>query len=152
ADADRSVGVACAVGGPGSGTAGAAGRELDTARPAGMLPRIRRAGRRHGAGGSTGGPRPGPETRARSARLRRLLASDRLAPAALPKLDPKLRMIANGSAIVNARRAEQSSALAVTDERLLASTPPLFGVSAASQLPRGFRKGHQREIPSGVQV
>lgn len=56
------------------------------------------------------------------------------------KLQPKLRMIANGSSAVNAVRAEQSSSLMVTDTRLLEEVEQLRGDDATpikeSELPK----------------
>ena len=39
------------------------------------------------------------------------------------KLDPKLRMLANGSEEVNTLRAERSPAIAVVDPKILDTTP-----------------------------
>jgi len=46
------------------------------------------------------------------------------------KLQPKLRMIANGSTVVNIVRAERCAALAVTSPPILKKFPPLRGTAA----------------------
>ena len=48
------------------------------------------------------------------------------------KLSPRLRMVLNGNATVNALRSEQDPALAVVEERTLASVPSLL----AGEIPR----------------
>ena len=49
------------------------------------------------------------------------------------KLDPKLRMLANGSEEVNTLRAERSPAIAVVDPKILKDTPLLRGPDASPE-------------------
>lgn len=54
----------------------------------------------------------------------------RIAPGTLKKLQPKLRMIADGNTTVNVVRAERCGALAVDDDDLLKRIPPQRGQHA----------------------
>src|SRR2546423_3132044 len=70
------------------------------------------------------------------------------------KLQPKLRMIANGNAKVNTIRAEQSSSIAVINQTLLKQTPICRGDDAVpikqSELPQSVKRGHLKEVPANV--
>jgi subtilisin family serine protease len=74
----------------------------------------------------------------------------------LHKLQPLLRMIANGDEVVNARRAQQSAFLAVADEKLRErvsfapdDAPPL---ATRSQLDPGEKRGTLEQLATGVQT
>ena len=54
----------------------------------------------------------------------------RIAPATLKKLQPKLRMIADGDTAVNVVRAERCAALMVTSPSALKKSPSLRGAAA----------------------
>jgi subtilisin family serine protease len=64
----------------------------------------------------------------------------RIAPETLRKLQPKLRMIADGDTTVNVVRAERCGALAVDDKALLARIPPQRGQHARPVALRTVRK------------
>jgi subtilisin family serine protease len=71
------------------------------------------------------------------------------------KLDPKLRMVANGSSTVNAVRAEQCAAVTLpADNPLLQRIPPLRDENARPlsrrELPPGIERGKLGTIPSDV--
>jgi subtilisin family serine protease len=72
----------------------------------------------------------------------------------LRKLQPKLRMIRNGSSEVNTLRAEQASPLFVTDKKLLKAAPDLCRTDVESEArPEKIPKvkiPRQAEIPAGV--
>jgi subtilisin family serine protease len=57
--------------------------------------------------------------------------SAKLSPELIRKLQPKLRMIADGDTTVNVVRAERCAALSVVSDSLLKKTPPLRGAAAA---------------------
>jgi subtilisin family serine protease len=74
----------------------------------------------------------------------------------LHKLQPLLRMIANGDDVVNARRAEQSAFLAVADAKLRAQVsfapddePPL---ATRGQLAPTERRGELERLATGVET
>jgi subtilisin family serine protease len=64
----------------------------------------------------------------------------RIKPDTLKKLQPKLRMIADGDTTVNVVRAERCGALAVDDDRLLARIPPQRGQHAQPASRRSIGK------------
>lgn len=72
------------------------------------------------------------------------------------KLDPKLRMVANGSEVVNTLRAEQSAAVGVQDPDLLARVPRRRDLGdrsvARRELPVAVSRGKLQEIPSSVEA
>lgn len=74
----------------------------------------------------------------------------------LDKVQPKLRMIANGNNAVNAVRAELSAAMRVEDTGLLEGTPPCRGQGAVpikrSDLPKSVVRGKLPGLPSQVEV
>ena len=74
----------------------------------------------------------------------------------LRKVQPKLRMIANGSSIVNALRAERSSCVATTDKAPKPSGQRIAGSSAipisALQLRKSETRGKQRKLPDDILV
>ncbi|MGE0598689.1 MAG: S8 family serine peptidase [Dehalococcoidia bacterium] len=74
----------------------------------------------------------------------------------LDKLQPKLRMIANGSDQVNAVRAELSAALRVESEELLKETGQCRGAGAVpierKQMPKSVKRGSLPELPHQVSV
>src|SRR6185369_710636 len=65
----------------------------------------------------------------------------------LRALQPKLRMIANGDAAVNAIRAEMSAAVKVTNSRLLAKMPQIRGEGHEALSKAGFREAFKRKAP-----
>jgi subtilisin family serine protease len=72
----------------------------------------------------------------------------------LRKLAPKLRMIANGSEVVNTLRAEQSSTVVVKDHQLLNSVPRLREQGARptrpDALPKEAKRGKLKRVPSSA--
>lgn len=76
--------------------------------------------------------------------------------ALVKKLDPRLRMVANGDEVVNTIRAEQDPALAVTQDRLLQSVPRMqvAGAHPVSRgaLPDHVRRGQLAAVPDSVHV
>jgi subtilisin family serine protease len=58
----------------------------------------------------------------------------------LRKLQPKLRMIANGDTTVNVVRAERCAALSVAKPELLKKVPPMRGRAAAPVTRKGMKK------------
>src|ERR1044071_1096300 len=70
------------------------------------------------------------------------------------QLQPKLRMVANGSTTVNAIRCEQSAALAVVEQAL----PDLLAAQAMAyaapvsrhELPAGIKRGTLKEVSSDI--
>src|SRR6266540_698656 len=70
------------------------------------------------------------------------------------KLQPKLRMFANGSTTVNAIRSEQSAALAVADvplpEALAAEALAFAAPVTRSALPEGIVRGSLETIPDEI--
>ncbi len=72
------------------------------------------------------------------------------------KLDPKIRMVANGDEVVNALRAEQSASVAVIDEQLLEEIPKLREPEARSllrdELPKAVRRGRLKEQTQAIYV
>jgi len=82
--------------------------------------------------------------------------SERLFRGQLDKLQPKLRMIANGTDAVNAVRAELSAAMRVEEEVLLEAAPPCRGQGAVpikrSEMPRSVVRGKLPGLPSKVAV
>ncbi|HEX8184953.1 MAG TPA: S8 family serine peptidase [Blastocatellia bacterium] len=70
------------------------------------------------------------------------------------KLQPKLRMVANGSTTVNAIRAEQSGSVAINNRKILKETATVRGNLAApvtrSELPKSAKKGRLRELSKDV--
>jgi hypothetical protein len=70
----------------------------------------------------------------------------------LHKLAPKLRMVANGDEVVNTLRAEQSSALAVRDSRLLQQVPLQREPGARSIERKQIKKkrGSLKKLPEDV--
>ena len=70
------------------------------------------------------------------------------------KCQPRLRMIANASPVVNAVRAEQCASIAVEAPRLLKQIPLQRGEEGVpvkkSQLPRSVKRGSLKEVPSNV--
>lgn len=73
------------------------------------------------------------------------------------KLHPRLRMMRNGSAIVNTLRAEHAACLRVRDPSVAAQLPCLLGDEAVPlavgvELPRDLRKRKLRRLPGEVEV
>ncbi len=72
------------------------------------------------------------------------------------KLDPKIRMVANGDEVVNALRAEQSASVAVIDEQLLEDVPMLREPEARSllrdELPKAVRRGRLKGQTQAIYV
>jgi subtilisin family serine protease len=72
------------------------------------------------------------------------------------KIQPKLRMIANGSTQVNVVRAEQSAAVVVKEEKLVESIPVLRGeepiVLKKSELPQPFETPSLHELADDILV
>ncbi len=80
-------------------------------------------------------------------------ASHQLSQASLPRLDPKLRMMANGSETVNARRAELCSSLVIDSNELAESVKPVLMQGVAPPKPvEEFHRGHQQRIPDNLSV
>src|SRR6186713_2962910 len=65
----------------------------------------------------------------------------------LRALQPKLRMIANGDAAVNAVRAEMSAAVKVTNSRMLARIPLIRGQGHEALSKAEFRAVFKRKAP-----
>ena len=65
----------------------------------------------------------------------------------LRALQPKLRMIANGDATVNAIRAELSAAVKVTNQRLLDRIPQIRGEGHEALSKAAFREEYKRKAP-----
>lgn len=74
----------------------------------------------------------------------------------LRKVQPKLRMIANGSEKVNVLRSDQSSVVAVRSEALLRRYEPPRGhgslISTKDDLPKREKRGHLDKITGAVTV
>ncbi len=72
------------------------------------------------------------------------------------KLDPKLRMVTNGSEVVNILRAEQAAAVGVQNEALLAQVPRMRDLGSRplprKALPPSAQRGKLDEIPGSVEV
>jgi subtilisin family serine protease len=72
------------------------------------------------------------------------------------KIQPKLRMIANCSTVVNTLRAEHCSSIAITRRKLLKEIEPQRGVGAIpvqrSQIPRQASKGKLQDVCEDVQA
>lgn len=70
------------------------------------------------------------------------------------KVQPKLRMIANGSTVVNVMRSEQCASISVAKQSLLKEIEPQRGVEAVpvkrSELPRKVKRGSLKEISDDV--
>lgn len=70
------------------------------------------------------------------------------------KVQPKLRVISNGSAKVNALRSEQCGAVMVNDKKLLEEVPVAITAQAcpveASELPKSAKRGSMKELPENV--
>ncbi len=72
-----------------------------------------------------------------------------LAKSSLPRLDPKLRLIANGNVTVNARRAEQCSCLRIDSDAVAERVRPVLSQAAPPPPPKApFKRGHQEAIPN----
>jgi subtilisin family serine protease len=84
------------------------------------------------------------------------MSRSRVPARALSKLQPRLRMMANGSSVVNAVRAERSATLTVSDEGLLRAISAARGTetaavaSALEELPRMPARGRLKEPPSSI--
>jgi subtilisin family serine protease len=93
--------------------------------------------------------------RAKARRKKNSLTSQLLGDE-LRKVQPKLRMIANGSSTVNALRAERSSCVAVTSKAPTPSGRRVAGDSAipisARQLRPSETRGKQRKLPDDIEV
>src|SRR5262245_2085097 len=63
----------------------------------------------------------------------------------LRRLQPKLRMVANGDAAVNTIRAEVSAAIKVNNARLLSSIPQVRGANAEPLSRQAFRKAFRKK-------
>src|SRR5262245_60388748 len=70
------------------------------------------------------------------------------------KLDPKLRMVANGSSTVNAVRAEQCAAVSLAEDSPLLQKLPPQGARARAvvrkELPAKVERGKLKAIPEDV--
>lgn len=70
------------------------------------------------------------------------------------KIQPKLRVISNGSPEVNAVRAEQCGAVAIADEKILSEVSFAIHEEAApieaGELPKSAKRGHLEELPKSV--
>lgn len=70
------------------------------------------------------------------------------------KIQPKLRVISNGSAEVNAVRAEQCGAVTVTDEKILSDVSVAIHAQSvpvqAGAMPKSAKRGHLEELPKNV--
>ena len=78
----------------------------------------------------------------------------RLPPETLKKIQPKLRMIADGDSVVNAIRAERCGALAVANNALLRRVPTTRGAHAVpvrlDELPRRPKTPRLKRVTSDV--
>ncbi len=72
------------------------------------------------------------------------------------KIQPKLRVISNGSTLVNALRSEQCGGVTVTDEKVLSDTPLTVTEETipvkASELGEATRKKKLKALPRNVQA
>jgi subtilisin family serine protease len=70
------------------------------------------------------------------------------------KIQPKLRVISNGSAKVNALRAEQCGGVVMDDQKLLEEIPPVVTAQAApiksSELPKSAKPTKLKELADNV--
>lgn len=70
------------------------------------------------------------------------------------KIQPKLRVISNGSFEVNAERAKQCGAVAIADDKILSDISTAIREQAtpieASELPKSAKRGHLKELPKSV--
>ncbi|MDQ3131119.1 MAG: S8 family serine peptidase [Acidobacteriota bacterium] len=70
------------------------------------------------------------------------------------KVQPKLRVISNGSAKVNALRSEQCGGVIVSDNKLLEEVPVAITDQScpvqASELPKSAKRGSMKKLPENV--
>jgi subtilisin family serine protease len=74
--------------------------------------------------------------------------------AEIRKIQPRLRMVANGSTTVNVVRAEQSASIAVRDQSLLKQVKPQREIGAIpvkrKQLPKSVKRGKLKKVSPDV--